>query len=121
MLPNALCLHLKRFEQVGNERKKIDDFVSFPQILNFSPYLSSTILGKRDGKTQENQTKIFYELFAVVNHMGNLDNGHYICYVKHCSEWYKCDDHLISRVSLSSVKASNAYLLFYMRKHVQYN
>ncbi|GAM22658.1 hypothetical protein SAMD00019534_058330 [Acytostelium subglobosum LB1] len=61
-----------------------------------------------------------YELFAVVNHTGKMDGGHYTCYVKHNERWFKCDDSIISNASLYNVIQSKGYLLFYMKKQLEY-
>lgn len=48
-----------------------------------------------------------YSLFAVVNHVGNLDAGHYTAYVRqHRDQWYKCDDHMITRATIQDVLQS---------------
>ena len=49
--------------------------------------------------------KLFrYSLFAVVNHVGSLDAGHYTAFVRqHRDQWYKCDDHLITRATIKDV------------------
>lgn len=45
-----------------------------------------------------------YSLYAVINHFGTLDNGHYTAYVRHQKDiWVKCDDHIITRVTLKQV------------------
>lgn len=33
-----------------------------------------------------------YELFAVINHEGQIDNGHYTNYARFKDEWFKFDD-----------------------------
>jgi len=38
-----------------------------------------------------------YELFAVVNHMGNLQSGHYTSFIRQTSSWFRCDDSLITK------------------------
>ena len=39
-----------------------------------------------------------YRLFAVVNHMGTTDSGHYINYVLHAGEqWFRCDDTYLTK------------------------
>ncbi|KAG7468755.1 ubiquitin carboxyl-terminal hydrolase 8, partial [Solea senegalensis] len=56
-----------------------------------------------------------YGLYAVSNHYGGLDGGHYTAYCKNAlkQRWYKFDDHEVSEISTSSVKSSAAYILFY--------
>lgn len=57
-----------------------------------------------------------YCLFAVVNHSGTIETGHYTAYVRQCrDQWFKCDDHLITRASVQEVLQSEGYLLFYHR------
>ena len=39
-----------------------------------------------------------YSLFAVVNHSGTIECGHYTCFIRqHKNQWFKCDDHLITK------------------------
>ncbi|ELK36058.1 Ubiquitin carboxyl-terminal hydrolase 8 [Myotis davidii] len=49
------------------------------------------------------------------NHYGGLDGGHYTAYCKNAARqrWFKFDDHEVSDISVSSVKSSAAYILFY--------
>ena len=58
----------------------------------------------------------------MVNHVGSLDAGHYTAYVRqHKDQWYRCDDHLINRASLSEVLNSEGYLLFYHNEIMAYD
>lgn len=56
-----------------------------------------------------------YNLFSVSNHYGGLDGGHYTAYCKNAARqrWFKFDDHEVSDISVSSVRSSAAYILFY--------
>lgn len=48
-----------------------------------------------------------YCLFAVVNHSGTIETGHYTAYIRQCrDQWFKCDDHLITRASIQEVLQS---------------
>ena len=49
-----------------------------------------------------------YELFAVVNHMGNLQSGHYTSFIRQTSSWFRCDDSLITKGSFDS----KSYFIF---------
>ncbi|KAG5642609.1 hypothetical protein DXG03_002507 [Asterophora parasitica] len=94
--PPVLVIHLKRFQQVNKMHmlsfshgfKKLDDFVTFPELLDLTPYLAPKKedfgLGKKakrgfseKGKEKE---KCMYRLYAVVVHIGNMLGGHYIAY-----------------------------------------
>lgn len=45
-----------------------------------------------------------YCLFAVVNHSGTIETGHYTCYIRQQrDQWFKCDDHIITRASVQDV------------------
>lgn len=51
-----------------------------------------------------------YSLYAVINHVGTLDAGHYTAYVRHQKDiWVKCDDHIITTATLKQVLDSEGY------------
>uniref|UniRef100_A0A914WQN3 ubiquitinyl hydrolase 1 n=1 Tax=Plectus sambesii TaxID=2011161 RepID=A0A914WQN3_9BILA len=132
MLPIVACFHLKRFEHSSKLHKKINDFISFPQYLDMTPYTAiyrdhsaapeahqAALLSSRQSL---DRIKNKYALFAVVNHHGTIEGGHYTCYIRqHVDDWYKCDDHIISRASLDDVLASQGYLLFYHKQFLDYD
>ncbi|KAJ7484417.1 hypothetical protein FB451DRAFT_84459 [Mycena latifolia] len=93
--PPVLVIHLKRFQQVSktmisfsNGFKKLDDFVTFPEMLDLTPFLAPKkedfgLRAKRGtvrvkGKVAE---RCMYRLYAVVVHIGNMLGGHYVSYV----------------------------------------
>lgn len=50
-------------------------------------------------------------MFAVVNHHGTLESGHYTSYIRlKNDQWFKCDDHVISRATLHDVMASEGLI-----------
>lgn len=131
-LPAVICFHLKRFEQIPGANpattSKIETPIGFPEELDMFPYLSSTILKKRyrpNNKlvvTENDYKQELYELFCVVNHHGKMDNGHYTCFVRQQGNlWIKCDDAFLYKTSLKSVLSSSGYLLFYVRKTLEYD
>uniref|UniRef100_T1ITV3 Ubiquitin carboxyl-terminal hydrolase n=1 Tax=Strigamia maritima TaxID=126957 RepID=T1ITV3_STRMM len=62
-----------------------------------------------------------YSLFAVVNHIGTIETGHYTAYIRqHRDQWFKCDDHLITKASVQDVLDSEGYLLFYHKQILEY-
>lgn len=67
-----------------------------------------------------NSSEELYELFCVVNHHGKIDSGHYTCFVKHASMWFKCDDAWVTKATAQQVTNSKGYLLFYLRKNLDY-
>ncbi|XP_072255207.1 ubiquitin carboxyl-terminal hydrolase 8 [Pyxicephalus adspersus] len=103
-LPPVLLVHLKRFSYEGRWKQKLQTYVDFPlEHLDLSQY----VIGPKTFKK--------YNLFGVSNHYGGLDGGHYTAYCKNAlkQKWYKFDDHEVSDISVSSVKTSAAYILFY--------
>ncbi|XP_035005598.2 ubiquitin carboxyl-terminal hydrolase 47 isoform X1 [Hippoglossus stenolepis] len=67
-----------------------------------------------------------YDLYALVNHLGNLTGGHYTAEIRsfETGEWYCFNDNIVDRVKPlfgsgnGSVRSDSAYLLMY-RKDVE--
>lgn len=60
-----------------------------------------------------------YDLFAVCNHHGNMDNGHYIsqCCNPLDGQWYTYDDHRVIPVPTEErLITQHAYILLYLRR-----
>ncbi|XP_029431732.1 putative ubiquitin carboxyl-terminal hydrolase 50 isoform X1 [Rhinatrema bivittatum] len=103
--PKIIILHLKRFEYEGQYKRKLRTDVTFPvNNLDFTPFLSPSL-----------QRCPRYHLYAVVNHFGDLDWGHYTAYCKNpvTQRWYTFDDTRFFNIPESTVQTSNAYMLFY--------
>ncbi|XP_071454333.1 ubiquitin carboxyl-terminal hydrolase 45 isoform X2 [Hetaerina americana] len=75
-LPEVLTIHLKRFEVVGSRMSKITRKVSFPLVLDVSPYTSVKVKAKQPDVSSS------YQLYGVIEHSGHLSSGHYVAYVK---------------------------------------
>ena len=65
---------------------------------------------------------VLYDLYAVSNHMGSLNGGHYTAFCKNAptDQWLYFDDSRVSAVSAEKVKdtvcSASAYLLFYRKR-----
>ena len=93
--PPVLVIHLKRFQQLTKSPflsfshgfKKLDDYVTFPEYLDLTPFLAPKKedygLGKKGkgkwGTEEEDKEKrrkakerCMYRLYAVVVHIGNM-------------------------------------------------
>ncbi|QPG76866.1 hypothetical protein FOA43_004260 [Brettanomyces nanus] len=121
-LPQVLCVHLKRF-RMDNYLSKINNYVGYPENLQLDKYWPQV---KSDFERAElsklpvrGQVPPFnYKLFGVINHYGNLINGHYTAYVKkHRHGWCLFDDqNVYKHCRTSKVVNGDAYILFYERK-----
>lgn len=140
-LPPIVCFHFKRFEQpFANVRRsavKIDTAVEFPADgLDLSSFQTSEILKRRhtssktdvDNSPEQNQKEAhdvreneqaIYDLFAVVNHIGKIDSGHYTALVRREGGWFRCDDEKVSCVKdiHKVVRSEEAYLIFYVQRY----
>uniref|UniRef100_A0A8D0L466 Ubiquitin carboxyl-terminal hydrolase n=1 Tax=Sphenodon punctatus TaxID=8508 RepID=A0A8D0L466_SPHPU len=86
-LPDILVLHLKRFRQAGERRHKLSTLVRFPLCgLDMAPHVAKRGHGSKwepwkgppglpDGSG--GQVDFLYDLYAVCNHHGSLQGGHY--------------------------------------------
>lgn len=144
-MPAIISFHFKRFEQSfvkvrRSEMKKVDTPVEFPvDGLDLSSFQTSTVLRRREkvrnkGKGsggKKNEAKLeqgkwsslrplndaLYDLFAVVNHNGTIDSGHYTAWVRREGDWFKCDDDKVSKMKVKSpISSTEAYLLFYAQR-----
>lgn len=104
--PEVLVFHFKRFKQTHKsgltftsfyDLKKMDDYVSFPEMLDLAPYMAPdrhdykvvpTPSGPRapymDWQSVEKgpeREPVMYRLYALVVHLGSMVGGHYIAYV----------------------------------------
>lgn len=87
-LPDILIVHLKRFCQVGGRRNKLSTLVKFPLCgLNMAPHVAQRSTGAAPGPwpswkqpaclPTSYPLDFLYDLYAVCNHHGSLQGGHY--------------------------------------------
>jgi hypothetical protein len=102
-ISEVVIIHLKRFRN----NRKIENKVDFPiEGLDLTKYLPNK------------NEKYIYDLFAVANHVGGLQGGHYYAYCKNCKdgEWYEFNDSHVSKIDENKVCSETAYVLFYSRR-----
>ena len=103
-LPKVLIIDLKRYD---NFLRKVNTNVDIP-IDNLD--LKEYVVGY-------DSEKYVYELFAVCNHHGNCNGGHYTSCVKNANgNWYFYNDTLIKKIGSDKVITQLAYTLFYRIK-----
>ncbi|KZO89901.1 cysteine proteinase [Calocera viscosa TUFC12733] len=121
-LPPVLAFHFKRFEH-SSTATKIDTPIRFPSVINMAPYTSAA-LGKGDATVDPEEfgpdILYDYDLFAVVNHEGKIDTGHYTNFARVDGEWYRYDDDKVVRSTLRACLDSRAYMCFYIKRHFEY-
>ncbi|CAH1789341.1 unnamed protein product [Owenia fusiformis] len=103
--PPVLIICLKRFWFDSHQfRQKITTTVDFP-LRDMS--LNGIIQGPKRTKP--------YNLYAVSNHYGTMEGGHYTAFSRNSltERWHRFDDHMVSDMSEREVKTSAAYILFY--------
>lgn len=142
-LPPVLSFQFKRFEHKGNDKspaRKIDTSIKFPVSLNMAPYTTLSMKDMEKPSSGANGDKANgefhgvlcgpegmyeYDLFAVINHEGRLDNGHYTNLARYQNEWYQFDDEKVTHKAMSecfnnTTISSTAYMCFYVKRHLDY-
>ena len=104
--PKLLILSFQRIDSVS--QKKNECVVTFPKILKINEFIEKGI-GNDNNPT--------YELFAVINHQGTVDFGHYFSYIKfHRKEdWYEFNDSQVKPIGKNIESFPYAYALFYAK------
>ncbi|XP_034049784.1 ubiquitin carboxyl-terminal hydrolase 31-like [Thalassophryne amazonica] len=129
-LPDILILHLKRFRQDGDRRMKMQNMVKFPLTgMDMAPHIvkrsqSSWSLPshwspwRRPYGMGRDPEDYLYDLYAVCNHHGTMQGGHYTAHCKNSidGQWYCFDDSDVHPISENEVCKQTAYILFYQRR-----
>ncbi|XP_042658242.1 ubiquitin carboxyl-terminal hydrolase 43 [Tyto alba] len=130
-LPDILIIHLKRFRQVAEHRHKLTTLVRFPlRGLDMAPHVAQRgqAGGQLVGRWAPWQPPLclppscprdyLYDLYAVCNHHGSMQGGHYTAYCCNALDgrWYSYDDSRVEGVREAEVSTHSAYILFYQRR-----
>ncbi|KAJ8328473.1 hypothetical protein QVD99_006188 [Batrachochytrium dendrobatidis] len=141
-LPPVLAIQLKRFEHTATASTKIDTFVRVPSELDMTPHttravkLRAKLKNSRKDSTTARRVSLRgtagfdtltdgnptykYSLFAIVNHEGKIDTGHYKAYAKCRDQWFMFDDHTVTMTTQRVALESNGYMCFYIRDNAEY-
>lgn len=105
-----LVILLQRFKSNGITYVKNGINVSYPLELNVSSFLSPKVKDEKEFK-YENYN---YSLYAVSNHHGHINGGHYTSFAKNSidNKWRFYNDTYVTEIS-DPLKNSDAYILFY--------
>ncbi len=128
-VPDILVVHMKRFFHMGQHHEKIRSLVVFPLSgLDITSFVADLSPDRKNA----NQGGLMYELYGVLNHMGDMMGGHYTAYCKgtpctdggveelDCSSmdhlWLNFDDEFVEEISPDKIVTESAYVLFYRRR-----
>lgn len=114
LLPRILMLHIKRFQMTSNSFfTKNNKLVHFNEELDMRDYLKQVDAEELDKPLQRLKPPTRYSLFGVINHVGNMQYGHYFSYALVDGAWYEFNDETVTKIEAANVKTANAYMLFY--------
>ena len=114
-----MFIHLKRFEFDYNtfEKIKINDYCEFPMVIDFRPWMWSTIISqnKEDPNfkdviiddNESNDSDYFkYQLAGVLVHSGTSECGHYYSFIhsQETDKWYRYDDTRVTEFNILDLK-----------------
>ena len=110
MVYDCILIRYGEMALKGNNKrdfiKKLSDNISFPDILNMTPYMTS-------GSAQ-------YRLMSVIVHSGSAGGGHYYTYVwdSETNKWHLRDDSYAGEATISSSddfygRGGTPYILVY--------
>ena len=104
-LPDYLIISLGRYQYFPRQLK-VNTNVVYPLMnLDMEPFHSGF-----------KNKSMKYNLYAVSNHFGNQNGGHYTAFRKNPNgKWYHFNDESVNEVAPESVITNNAYCLFYER------
>jgi len=109
-LPNIMIIDIKRFITSMNGRsKKNQQFIDIPiNNVDFSKYV--------EGYAKETYV---YDLYAICNHHGQIDGGHYSATIKTSNgKWYNFNDTQVTEILVNDniISGNTPYCLFYRKK-----
>ncbi|VDM33061.1 unnamed protein product [Hydatigera taeniaeformis] len=105
--PKYLILHLNRFVHVPASS------AGYCRPLHFSTDRGNRNLSNNDS------SKLVYDLVAVCNHKGSIETGHITAYCKSLvsGQWWHYNDLKVQKVSPDQVVQPGAYILFYKKRN----
>ena len=112
-LPAILLITLRRHQQDNSERlSKNQTAVAVPQYLDVAQYI---------GAENSHAGHSNYSLYAVCNHVGNANSGHYYAICRRAEGWFAFNDDEVLKVESPTSNENcprvsrDNYILFYQR------
>ena len=111
-LPNVMIIDIKRFiTSMTGRSKKNQQFIDIPiNNVDFSKYV--------EGYAKETY---IYDLYAICNHHGQIDGGHYSATIKNANgKWYNFNDTQVTEILINDniISGNTPYCLFYRKKKI---
>lgn len=111
-LPNIMIIDIKRFiTSMTGKSKKNQQFIDIPiNNVDFSKYV--------EGYGKEGY---IYDLYAICNHHGSIDGGHYSATIKNANgKWYNFNDTQVTEILINDniISGNTPYCLFYRKKKI---
>nr|KAJ3422161.1 hypothetical protein HK105_000907 [Polyrhizophydium stewartii] len=132
----------QRFEHSATTSTKIDTFVRVPPELDMTPHTTRSVklraklrASRKDSASRKIPLRGIagfdtmtdgiptykYSLFAIVNHEGKIDTGHYKAFAKCRDQWFMFDDHSVTVTTQKTALESNGYMCFYIHDNAEYS
>lgn len=101
ILNDIVIFSLQRFDPLLSAKN--DAKLIFEDIIDLKEFY--------DNKDKQQLPK--YKLFGIINHVGNLNYGHYYSYIKLENEWYEFNDSNVFKINNLPYYSSTVCALFY--------
>ena len=101
MINDVVIFSLQRFDPYFSIKSNIN--VSYREYIDLKEFC--------DYDLYKENTK--YRLFGTINHIGNINYGHYYAYVRIGEMWYEFNDSIVKKINSMDLKSSSVCVLFY--------
>ena len=106
ILNEIVIFSLQRFDPVLSIKNNIR--VSFKEMIDLKDYCDTDLY-------KENT---HYRLLGTINHIGNINYGHYYSYIRIGEIWYEFNDSIVQKVSRMDYDSSSVCVLFYEKINI---
>ena len=106
ILNEIVIFSLQRFDPVLSIKNNIR--VSFKEMIDLKDYCDTDLY-------KENTQ---YRLLGTINHIGNINYGHYYSYIRIGEIWYEFNDSIVQKVSRMDYDSSSVCVLFYEKINI---
>ena len=96
-------------QRLNRKKKKNKVEIDFDEQLNLSSFIDKDCYNNNNYK---------YNLYAVANHHGKIETGHYYAYIKIRENWFEFNDSKVKKIKNIENSFTEAYILFYKRNDI---